>query len=268
MGYTLKTALAHKDNFGSTRPYSAIRYIVIHYTANDGDHDESNAKYFQTAHKPAASAHYFVDDDSVTRSVPDHYIAYAVGGKKYTDTAATGGGRLYGIVTNSNSISIEMCDTKRDGKYQATEMTMANAAALCRKLMDQYNIDIDHVVRHFDVNGKHCPVYFMDNAAWQEFKDRLRVCQFEAGSVYTVTKSCYLRSSAGVKDNKIRYKTLPDSVKKKCRNKLGWAVFRKNKAFCLARSKYVGGNIWGKIKAGYWIPLIYKGEVRAKESVK
>lgn len=264
MGYVFKTELAHRSNFGSTRAYSAIKYIVMHYTANDGDRAENNAKYFQSAHKPATSAHYFVDNDMVVQSVPDNFVAYAVGGKKYTDCAATGGGTLYGKVTNANSISIEMCDTHRDGKYQATEQTMSNAAELCRRLMDKYGVGIDHVVRHFDVNGKHCPAYFMDSAAWERFKDRLRTCQFEAGKVYTATRSCYLRRSAGAKDNKVKHKTLPDSVKKKCRNKLGWAVLKKNRAFRLVRCAYSGGNIWGKIKTGYWVPLIYKGETRAK----
>lgn len=265
MGYAFKTAPAHRSNFGNTRAYSAIRYIVIHYTANDGDHDESNAKYFQTARKPAASAHYFVDDDSVTQSVPDNFVAYAVGGKKYADCAATGGGRLYGKVTNANSISIEMCDTQRDGRYQAAEQTMANAAGLCRRLMEKYGIGIDHVVRHFDVNGKHCPVYFMDNAAWEKFRDRLRVRQFESGRAYAAAKACYLRSSAGAEGNKVKYKTLPDSIKKKCRSKFGYAVFKKNRAFRLLRSEYKGGNIWGQIKAGYWVPLVYKGGIRAKD---
>ena len=266
MGYRFKMATAHRNNFGGTRAYSAIKYIVIHYTANDGDHDESNAEYFQTERIPHVSAHYFVDDDSVTQSVPDNFTAYAVGGKKYTDCAATGGGRLYGTVTNANSISIEMCDTVKDGKYQAAEKTMANAAALCRKLMECYHIDISHVVRHFDVNGKHCPAYFMDSAAWEKFKDRLRACQFEAGKVYATTRACCLRSSAGAKENKVKYKTLPDSVKKKCRNKLGWAVLKKNRAFRLVRCAYSGGNIWGKIKSGYWVPLIYKGRARAEKN--
>lgn len=264
-GYKFQTMLAHKDNFGGIRPYSAIRYIVIHYTANDGDHDESNARYFQTAHKPATSAHYFVDDDSVTRSVPDHYIAYAVGGKKYTDTAATGGGRLYGIVTNANSISIEMCDTKRDGKYQATEMTMANAAALCRKLMDQYRIDSDHVVRHFDVTGKHCPVYLMDDAVWTKFKERLRKKTFQINQTYAPVRACYLRDSAGAKStNRVSYNTLSDELKKKCRKKGGFAVFKKGKTFRLMEVKDVGRNVWGRMKSGYWIPLIYKEKVLVK----
>jgi len=172
MSYTLKTNLANRANYGNTRKASDIKYIVIHYTANDGDTDENNGKYFKN-NVVKASAHYFVDDNSVTRSVPDLYAAYAVGGKKWTDCNKTGGGKLYGKVTNKNSLSIELCDTKKDGKLMATEATMENAAALCKELMEKYNVDIDHVVRHFDVNGKHCPVYFMDNAAWSGFKARL-----------------------------------------------------------------------------------------------
>lgn len=37
---------ASKSNYGGTRKLSAIKYIVIHYTANDGDTALSNAKYF------------------------------------------------------------------------------------------------------------------------------------------------------------------------------------------------------------------------------
>lgn len=172
MSYVLKTNLSNRANYGNTRKASDIKYIVIHYTANDGDTDENNGKYFAN-NVVKASAHYFVDDNSVTRSVPDLYAAYAVGGNKWNDCNKTGGGKLYGKVTNKNSLSIELCDTRKDGKLMATEATMANAAALCKELMQKYNVDIDHVVRHFDVNGKHCPVYFMDSAAWSGFKARL-----------------------------------------------------------------------------------------------
>lgn len=172
MSYVMKTILANKANYGGKRSTSDIKYIVIHYTANDGDHDKSNAKYFKN-NVTKTSAHYFVDDDSVTQSVPDDYIAYSVGGSKYKDCDKTGGGKLYGVVKNSNSLSIEMCDTKKDGTIKATEATMANTAELCKKLMKKYGIKADHVIRHFDVNGKHCPAYFMNNNAWSKFKDRL-----------------------------------------------------------------------------------------------
>ncbi len=263
MGVMRKTVLAHKSNFGGTRALSSIRYIVLHYTANDGDSDESNTKYFQAPDRNA-SAHYFVDDDSITQSVPDNFIAWSVGGKKYTDCEKTGGGKMYGIATNVNSISIEMCDTKKDGKLQATEKTMKNAAALCMELMEKYNIDISRVIRHFDVNGKHCPAYFMDAAAWEEFKNRLHKHKFETGRTYTATQSCYLRKSAGTGKNTVPYCSLSDAVRKKCRNALGPAVFRKGKTFRLMKVLCSGEDAWGQMKSGYWVPLVYKGKVRAE----
>ena len=263
MGVTRKTVLAHKSNFGGTRALSSIKYIVLHYTANDGDSDESNAKYFQAPGRNA-SAHYFVDDDSITQSVPDNFIAWSVGGKKYTDCGKTGGGKLYGAATNANSISIEMCDTQKDGKLQATEKTMKNAAALCMELMEKYKIDISRVIRHFDVNGKHCPAYFMDGTAWEEFKSRLHKHQFETGRTYTAMRSCYLRKSAGTGKNTVPYRSLSDAVRKKCRNALGAAVFRKGKTFRLMKVSYSGEDAWGQMKSGYWVPLVYKGETRVK----
>lgn len=259
-----KTILANKENFGGTRAYSSIKYIVLHYTANDGDKAENNAKYFQTARDPASSAHYFVDDNTIVQSVPDNYVAWAVGGNRYFDIEKTGGGKLYKKVTNANSISIEMCGTKRDGKGTASEKTMQNAVSFCLELMKKYNIDIDHVVRHFDVTGKHCPVYFMNDAAWEGFKDRIRNHNFETDKSYVTTQACYLRKSPGTGDNKVDYNTLSDTVKKKCRKKTGFAIFKKEKNFRLVRVKSSGGNVWGQMKSGYWVPLIYKGKLRAK----
>lgn len=169
----IKTNLANRQNYGGARSADKIKYIVIHYTGNDGDRDESNANYFKN-NVVKASAHYFVDDDSITLSVPELFAAWSVGGTKWKDCASTGGGTMYGKITNANSISVEMCDTLRNGTIKATEQTMANTATLVRDLMKKYNIDIDHIYRHFDVTGKHCPAYFMNAAAWAEFKERLK----------------------------------------------------------------------------------------------
>lgn len=172
MGYTLKTKLAASGNYGGSRTASQIKYLVLHYTGNDGDSDVGNGEFFSNT-VVKASAHYFVDDDSVTRSVPDLRVAWAVGGAKWADCGKTGGGTMYRIVTNSNSISVELCDVEKDGVYRASEETIANAIELCRDLMRKYHIPIQNVYRHFDVTGKHCPAYMMDAAAWQNFKDRL-----------------------------------------------------------------------------------------------
>ena len=174
MSYTIKEQLANPRNYGGSRAASQIRYLVYHYTGNDGDMAANNAKYFQN-NIVKASAHYFVDDTTVWRSVPDLKVAWSVGGSKYANADKTGGGTMYGVITNTNSLSIEMCDTIRNGVYQASEATLANAAALGRALMEKYGIPIENVYRHFDVTGKHCPSYLVNAQKWAEFKKRLEV---------------------------------------------------------------------------------------------
>lgn len=176
MGYTMKTNIAHRSNYGAKRNTSKIKYIVIHFTANDGDSDEANAKYFKSVRK--ASAHYFVDGDSVTQSVYDNYAAYSVGGKKYPSCSTTGGGKYYGKCTNSNSISIELCDCVKNGTIYPNQATINNALDLTKKLMKKYNIPKENVIRHFDVVGKLCPGYWAGtatkNAKWKtEFWNKL-----------------------------------------------------------------------------------------------
>lgn len=172
MSYDFHITTANRGNYGEERKPEQIKYMVIHYTGNDGDTAHANAEYyFKNVVK--ASAHYFVDDKEVWSSVPDLCVAWAVGGKKWADCKATGGGTLYRTVTNTNSISVELCDTRKDGVYGASEKTLENAVELCRKIMKRYQIPIERVVRHFDVTGKHCPAYFMDPAAWASFKARL-----------------------------------------------------------------------------------------------
>lgn len=173
MSYVLKKKLANKSNYGSKRKTSNIKYIVIHYTGNNGDTDENNGKYFHN-NIVKASAHYFVDSDSVTQSVLDDYVAYSVGGAKYNN----GGGKYYGKCTNMNSISIELCDDVKDKKIYPSVKTIENAVELTKKLMKQYGIKADHVIRHYDVTGKSCPAYWCGtsdkNKKWKtEFHNKL-----------------------------------------------------------------------------------------------
>lgn len=169
MSYIFKVNIANKQNYGGVRALNAIKYLVYHYTGNDGDSDESNGRHFHD-HIVKASAHYFADDDSVTQSVPDNYIAYSVGGKCQSRHHP-----LYKICTNSNSISIEMCDCYKNGKVEITEKTLENAIELGKMLMKKYNIPIERVIRHYDVNGKPCPNCnnLLSDKAWNAFKSRL-----------------------------------------------------------------------------------------------
>ena len=167
---------ALRCNYSNARALNTIKYIAIHYTANDGDTALSNAKYFARGNR-GASAHYFVDSNNIVQSVEDNYVAWSVGGSKYSDCSKTGGGKFYGMCNNSNSINIELCDDIKNGNIYPTEAAISNVVDLVRTLMKKYNIGIDNVIRHFDVNGKRCPAYWsgdnQKNAKWQEFKNKI-----------------------------------------------------------------------------------------------
>lgn len=233
MSYVMKKKLSNKNNYGAKRSTSNIKYIVIHYTANDGDHDESNANYFAN-NIVKASAHYFVDSDSITRSVPDNYVAWSVGGAKYSNCSTTGGGKYYTICTNSNSISIELCDTKKDGKIYPTAATIQNALELTKTLMKKYNIPQSHVIRHFDVTGKGCPGYWCgnskNNALWKTvFYNKLSSSTNKPVTKTSSTKYSYekfmedLKTALGLKQSagkqKVLQNTITLSIKKNSKHK-------------------------------------------------
>lgn len=221
--YTLKTNLADKSNYGSSRSTSSIKYIVWHYTANDGDTDEANGKYFNSPNRNA-SAHYFVDDDSVTQSVPDNYVAWSVGGNRYSNYKTTGGAKLYGIAKNANTLNIELCDTQKNGIYNISDKTLANAIALTKDLMKKYNIPIENVIRHFDVTGKSCPAYYVDNNKWNEVKNKIQKTSNTSSSAPTTPQNLYRvrKSWTDVSSQTGAYSSL-ENAKKNC--KVGYSVF-------------------------------------------
>ena len=192
---TIKTILANAKNFGKTRSLSTIKYIVIHYTSNDGDTDTNNGNYFKN-NVVKASAHYFVDSDSITQSVKDNVVAYSVGGNKYASCAQTGGGKYYNQCYNSNSISIELCDDIKNGVVYPTDKTIENALELTRHLMKKYNVPKSRVIRHFDVTGKLCPAYWCGTSA----KNKLWLTEFwnklDDGAIVTQSKSYLVKITA------------------------------------------------------------------------
>ena len=143
---------------GRTQP---VRYIVMHYTANNGDTARNNCDYYHRVGGLQASAHYFCDEHGAMQSVRECDTAWHCGARAYWHPECR----------NGNSIGIEMCSRKRaDGSYYIKPETVANAAALAREIMQRYGIDTEHVVRHYDVTGKRCPMPWVDDPAqWAAF---------------------------------------------------------------------------------------------------
>ncbi len=156
--------IAHSSNFTKGRKQK-IQFLVIHYTANNGDLAKSNCNYFKSPNRNA-SAHYFVDEKEVWQSVEDNDMAWHCG---------TSGKYYHSQCRNDNAIGIELCSEKDSkGNYYFTNETINNAVGLVKMLMEKYNIPIENVVRHYDVTHKNCPVPFVNNnTAWDNFKDSL-----------------------------------------------------------------------------------------------
>ena len=147
----------------SNRGGTPIKYIVVHDTGNPsrGANATAHYNYFNGGDR-SSSADFFADDTQVL-CVNDYY-------KFYTWHCGDGHGK-YGI-TNRNSVGIEFCinvDSDRD-------KTLERTAQLVRELMQQLNIPIDRVVRHYDASRKNCPQSMSGNgwAQWYKFKEKLK----------------------------------------------------------------------------------------------
>jgi len=144
----IKVNLCNRADYGGVRAKNP-EWIVMHYTANDGDSDEGNGKYFHNT-IVKASAHYFVDDDSITSSVPLEMVAWHCGANQY----------FHPTCRNWNSVGVELCDTVKNGVHDVTEKTLQNAAELVAWLCGKYGIPTSHIIRHYDVTHKICPAFW------------------------------------------------------------------------------------------------------------
>lgn len=148
----------YHGEYNRTTRTKEIEYIVVHYTGSGSSADGNalaNCKYFAGGNRNSSS-HYFIDDANIYEYLdPDDYAAWHCGG---------GDGPIY----NSNSIGIEICQESYSTE-PFTDEEIARLTWLVQKLMDDYDIPAENVVRHYDVTGKKCPyAYVMDSSMWTE----------------------------------------------------------------------------------------------------
>jgi len=157
-----------------------IKYIVMHYLGVPN----ADNPYLYDGGK---GGHYNVTRaGKIYKAVdPRKGVVWHCGG----GLQGSGGHTFYGKCTNYNSIGIEcgVCadtdakDLSGDSYlWYFTEETQEAAAWLVAQLMKEYDIDIDHVIRHYDVTGKCCPnPYVLNNKrktswTWEQFKAKVK----------------------------------------------------------------------------------------------
>ena len=128
--------------------------IVVHYVGNPGTTARQNHSYFQNLARTGetyASSHFLIGlEGEILQNVPLDEVAYCSSQR------------------NGDTISIECCHPEEDGAF--TPETYRSLVKLVKWLMDYYGLEAEQVIRHYDVTGKECPLYYVrDPGAWEIF---------------------------------------------------------------------------------------------------
>lgn len=137
------------------RPMIAMNGIVVHYIGNPGTTAKQNRNYFAglaRSHETSASSNFIIGlDGEVLLCVPIGEVAFASNDR------------------NDDTLSIEVCHPDDTGEF--TPESYASLVRLVRWLAEFYELDEEDIIRHYDIRGKECPRYFVQNpAAWEAFK--------------------------------------------------------------------------------------------------
>ena len=154
-----------QEDLLTVNPYSrpgdelkTIRGVVIHYVGNPGTSAQANRNYFESlsagTDEVYASSHFIVGlEGEVLQCVPLTEIAYASNSR------------------NEDTVSIEVCHPDETGEFSA--VTYGSVVKLTAWLCETFHLDPEtDVIRHYDVTGKICPRYYVENEdAWAALKD-------------------------------------------------------------------------------------------------
>ena len=164
----------------ASRGANQIKWIVIHYL---GVPNADNPNLYGGGY----GGHYNItrNGEIYKAADPKTAVVWHCGG----GLQGPNGHQYYKLCTNYNSIGIEnsVCYTdpteknpsETSDKWYFTTATQKSLVFLVSKLMDEFNIDINHVIRHYDVTGKTCPNPYVKNNklktswTWTEFKNKL-----------------------------------------------------------------------------------------------
>ena len=136
----------------------SVKNIFVHYTANPRTSAAQNRSYFENlgqTHERAASAHFIIGyEGEIVQCIPLEEEAYAVMGR------------------NGDSISIECCYLEKDGSF--TQETYDSLIEMLAWLIDQYDLEPQDILRHYDCGGKKCPLYYVEHEdKWEKFRDEV-----------------------------------------------------------------------------------------------
>ena len=154
------------------RYLAKVMGIVIHYVGVNSQKPEQTVEYFESLkngkNQTFASAHYVIGQDgNGIQCIPENEVAYHCGSKVYKP----GINEKLGNYPNYTTIGIEMCHTSKG----FSEETIETTAKLTAQILLEHDLNISNVYRHFDLTGKICPKFFVeDEKLWEDFKNKVK----------------------------------------------------------------------------------------------
>lgn len=128
-----------------------VRNIVIHYVGNPGTTAQQNRDYYANP-SSEVSSHFVIGlKGEIIQCIPLHERSSASNHR------------------NKDTISIEVCHPDESGKF--TDETYDSLVTLTVWLCEACGLDSSDIIRHYDITGKQCPLYFVTHEnAWERFK--------------------------------------------------------------------------------------------------
>ena len=132
-----------------------VRNIVIHYVGNPGTTAQQNRDYY-ASRSSDVSSHFVIGlKGEIIQCTPLHEKSSASNHR------------------NKDTISIEVCHPDVSGTF--TDASYQSLVKLTAWLLDVCDLDSDDVIRHYDITGKQCPLYFVTHEdAWEQFKQEIK----------------------------------------------------------------------------------------------
>lgn len=165
----LKAPNWYTQEFLQVNPYSRpgtkreeILDIVVHYVANPGTTASQNRNYFASLAQQkggdgiSASSHFIIGmDGEILQLIPLDEVAYA------------------NYPRNKDTVSIECCHPDDSGAF--TKKTEESLVRLIAWLCQELNLTEKNVIRHYDITGKNCPKYYVEQEdAWNELLKEIK----------------------------------------------------------------------------------------------
>lgn len=132
-----------------------IKNVVIHYVGNPDTTAQNNRDYFNKW-DTKVSSHFVVGlNGEIIQCVP-----------LYEKSAASNN-------RNKDTISIEVCHPDETGIFN--DETYDSVVKLVSWICNEFSLDESDVIRHYDITGKICPKYYVENEdAWDTLKNDVK----------------------------------------------------------------------------------------------